>query len=342
MVEVAAKLRISHEAARKRLHRALERLRALLSRERVVMEADALSVALAALAKPALMAPKDAIASTALAGGTHGSAFTLAHATMHSLTWLAVRHAAAIVGVVALMSGAVAVAVAQITAASPPSSRATTRAVSSATQRAPAAGPTIIDYPKVFSDAQEAKDKRADLERLRVDLMEAGTQRAMKIGALRHQRDGTPKDAPQYAEVANELAKAIADDKAQQAADRLKTQRESVRAMAVLFQRIELAVTAVGKEHGLDLAPANTPAYPAHYDATDMNRLRAILNRRVLARPAKAPDLTEEVIKYLDSHPNLAVPGLPDPPAGTPEPTLPPEPSILMRGVTQTRPTSQP
>src|SRR5687768_15147760 len=101
--------------------------------------------------------------------------------------------------------------------------------------------------------------------------------------------------------------------------------------MARLFQKIEAAVEAVGAAHQLKLKPATSPAYPAHVDAVDPNRLRMILNQRTLPRTPDLPDLTQEVLTYLDEHPDLEVPGLPPAPPNTPPPTVPPPPPPEIR-----------
>jgi len=192
-----------------------------------------------------------------------------------------------------------------------------------------------VDYAVVFEQMQLTRDLRAKLEQERQTAEQEISERAIAMGNLRKQRDALPKDSQEYARLDKEYKDAVADDAAKQQATKLQMRREQVRLMAELYQKIEAAVTAVAATHGLMLTAPAQPAYPAHYDAMDVDHLRALLNKRLIVRVANAPDLTREVITYLDAHPDLKVPGLPAPPPGTSVPVIPPDKIILQTAPVQ-------
>jgi hypothetical protein len=293
-----------------------------------------------------------AIASTAVAGGVNGSAFTLAHQVLRGVKMLAIQKAAAVVATVAIVGSGSVVAVNRVLLAQAPANLppplpttiATTRTITANPAASPPAfnGKTVIDYIFVFENMQATKDLRAELERGRDESLQAERDRLEAVKKLRDQRDAAPKGSAEFDRLDKEFNAALEKNKAERKAAELKTRRDSIRAMAEQFQRMEAAIQEVGKTHGLSLPPASKPAYPPHVDAVDQNQIRALVLRRFLPRPKDAADLTQEVLKYLDDHPDISVAGLPDAPPGTPAPVIPEARPILQTGSTAVQPTSRP
>jgi RNA polymerase sigma factor (sigma-70 family) len=109
--DTAAVLGLSVEAARKRLTRALAMLRQRLARQGIAMSLLATGSAVAALSRSADAAPA-AVASTAVAGGNNGSAFTLAHDVLRAMRLLVLKQAAAVAAAVILVIASTATGVA--------------------------------------------------------------------------------------------------------------------------------------------------------------------------------------------------------------------------------------
>jgi RNA polymerase sigma factor (sigma-70 family) len=337
--EAAQTLAISVEAARKRLHRALDRLRVRLAGAGVGVTTAALPAVLAQIAPDATSTAHSAagavttIASQAVAGGADGNAFALAHSILQSMKLATLTKAACVAAATAVIGGGAALTIHHFAGPSVPAART----IHVSQQNAIAARgstppinlprtPTIVDYPKVFTEMREAVAARADLERRRRDLEQLNAARILKAGQLRAARDALPKDSPAYIDADRLLREALAANDAENRAAQQLFQRDQVREMVTLFQKIEVAVTAVGATHGLSLPPAAQPPYPARVDAVSVDQLRALVPRRVLPRPAGAPDLSDEVLAYLNAHPEIHVPGIAPAPATRPAATTPNHP----------------
>lgn len=114
--QAADDLQISLEAARKRLSRALEKLRKRLARRGAMANAVMIGSSLAAIGATSSGATAVTIATTAVAGGTGGSAFALATDLIHMMRMLAMKKAAATLAVIGIVSGLGSVTIAQLTA----------------------------------------------------------------------------------------------------------------------------------------------------------------------------------------------------------------------------------
>jgi RNA polymerase sigma factor (sigma-70 family) len=126
MPQTAEALGIGVEAARKRLSRALERLRARL---KCSTEVGAIATAMGAIAAGSSSIDAAPLVSAAIAGGHNGSAFTLAANLLHALRVIALKKAAAALAFIGLFSGAISISVAQLAPApkpTPPTTAPTT------------------------------------------------------------------------------------------------------------------------------------------------------------------------------------------------------------------------
>ena len=109
MAQTATAMGITVEAARKRLSRALEKLRGKLAGRGEVMSMAGITATMAGIAAgPGTTSASD-IAGAAVAGGSDGTAFTLASELLRAMRLLVLKKAAAAVASVCLVAGAMAV-----------------------------------------------------------------------------------------------------------------------------------------------------------------------------------------------------------------------------------------
>lgn len=111
--QAAEILGLSHEAARKRLSRALEKLRIRLSRRGFTAEPTGIVSALGAVPIVSAETVAGKVIAAAFAGGDNGSAFTLAADLIRLIKLNALRNAAAVLAISAVAAGSIGVAVAQ-------------------------------------------------------------------------------------------------------------------------------------------------------------------------------------------------------------------------------------
>ena len=311
LVEAAARLRITHEAARKRLHRALERLRGHLQMAGLTMSATAIPAVIMAMGRPSIEAQAGTIASMALAGGAQGSAFSLAHEVLRTFQLLALKKAAAAIVLVAVVTSGATVAVTHAARPTPETgpdveiaqSTATTQTttVIRAPQRAAASRPavtTIVDYPKVFDSMRRTMDEKARLEVERSQLSQDMSQRIKQLGDLRRKVDATTAPA-ERAKLKAELQLASEEHaeilRGQQAA----MTRAQTKAMLEIFRQMEVAIQEAATAQSVKLPPL--PPYPANIDQMNADQVRQhLVTKRFLPRPAGAPDLTDAVIALLN------------------------------------------
>jgi RNA polymerase sigma factor (sigma-70 family) len=105
-VQIGAATGISEEAARKRVGRAVDRLRELFARKGVVLPAAAAAALLGGAVEAAPLALAARACEGALAGGVAGSsALALAKGAMTMMTLTKIKTAAAVVGVLCLIGG---------------------------------------------------------------------------------------------------------------------------------------------------------------------------------------------------------------------------------------------
>ncbi len=149
IAEIAQRLELSHDATRKRVTRALERLRGKLAGHQTIGIA-AIAGVLSAGGASSSHASAAAIASTAVAGGQNGSAFTLAANVIRGIRLMTMAKAAVVVTMVVISAGAVTSAVVQ-TKARPPVA---------ATQPA-AAQPTTLPTDLIARARAAAKNVRS-------------------------------------------------------------------------------------------------------------------------------------------------------------------------------------
>lgn len=123
MPQVAERLGISLAASRKRLTRALDRLRTRLARRGIVTNAAAIMGTMSGIATAADVQAANAIGSLVVAGGKGGEAFSLASEVLHAMKLLALKKAAAAIAIIGLMASGLGITVAQI--ASPPKQQST-------------------------------------------------------------------------------------------------------------------------------------------------------------------------------------------------------------------------
>jgi RNA polymerase sigma factor (sigma-70 family) len=324
LAEAAAKLAISHEAARKRLHRALSRLRSLLRREGVSLTEAAVPSALAAITSSAGAVKASSLASAAVAGGADGASFQLAHTMvqMMKITTFA-KTTAAIAAVVLIAGGVTTVAVRQMNRSQPAPPTAPTRAQAAPSttttttvlirrggtfitapspdpSNRPSVTPYIIDYAWVFSNAPRTMAMRAELEKQRVALQQESQQRQARIQELQKQRDAATPGSPTVVELSTLMRAAVAERdewaKTQQAA----SQRAQAKAMLELYMDVEQAMTKVAREQGVALPDLGTlPALPKDAERTSIDQLRRAINARQIRRPAGVRDLSEDVLSQL-------------------------------------------
>jgi RNA polymerase sigma factor (sigma-70 family) len=351
IAEAAAKLSISHEAARKRLHRALARLRALLEGDGVSLADAALPAAVAALAKTSAgVKAATLVASTAVGGGADGIAFSLAHEVLRAMKITTGMKVAAAAAAVLVVGATTTVVVRQVLGprrpqrVSIPASNATLpaatpqrvlitgsytgsytgrtvqavqaeRAAKTVLDAQAAAANEIIDYAKVFSRSRHGMDVRAQLARTMRESEQQFAQRTDEIARLKKTRDAQTAGSAEYRRLDAQLAAAVARhdqiNKTQQA-EILRTQME---AMMTLFHEMEEAITAVAAAEHVTLPPAtNLPPWPQTASPATVDQIRQALNARRIKKLPGAPDLTEKVLARLDSqyHPAPATA-----PAGT-------------------------
>jgi RNA polymerase sigma factor (sigma-70 family) len=322
LAEAAAKLAISHEAARKRLHRALGRLRSLLRREGVSLTEAAVPSALAAITSSAGAVKASSLASAAVAGGADGISFQLAHTMvqMMKITTVA-KTTAAIAAIVLIAGGVTTVAVRQmnrsespavlVRAQAAPTTQATTKTTlmvgrggtfvrTSQPSNRPSVTPYVIDYAWVFSNAPKTKAMRAELEKQRVALEQELRQRQQRVQELQKQRDAAPPGSAALDEVKALMRASVAERdqwaKEQQAA----SQRAQAKAMLELYMDVEQAMTKVAREQGVALPDLGTlPALPKDAERTSIDQLRRAINARQIRRPAGVRDLSEDVLSQL-------------------------------------------
>jgi RNA polymerase sigma factor (sigma-70 family) len=112
MLEVASTLGTSKEAAKKRVARGLEKLRAFFAKRGVELPAGAIAVALAANSVQAAPAGMAMAAITAVKGtGATASTLAMVTGTLKALTWAKLRTLAEVSTAVLLISGAATVAI---------------------------------------------------------------------------------------------------------------------------------------------------------------------------------------------------------------------------------------
>lgn len=114
MAETARQIGISIEAARKRLTRALEKLRTRLRRRGIVASAGAIAGAIGGISEAPAHAATGSIGSLATAGGENGNAFSLASELIHGMRLLMLKKAAAIIVIVGIFVTGIGIAAAQI------------------------------------------------------------------------------------------------------------------------------------------------------------------------------------------------------------------------------------
>jgi RNA polymerase sigma factor (sigma-70 family) len=315
MAEAAAALAISQEAARKRLHRALTRLRELLSHDGGAALAEAaVPAALLTIAKASagVKAASAAVASIAIAGGVNGAAFTLAHQVLRIMKITTVTKVAAAAAAVVIITGSASVAVYKATR--PPAPRQVAVAVPTPPPaphaiiitKGPVVDPPdtthIVDYARVFNQAPVVMDLRAKLERDRQAAQVEMPKSLKELSDLKAERDLLKPGSPQFQQ-ADEKYKAAA--KAFEQATRAKQDeraREAARDMLLVFQQMERAIAEVAAEEKIALPAAPGP-YPEKVETMSMDAVRQYVNTRRLARPPGAPDLTDKVIAKLQNLP---------------------------------------
>ena len=115
--ELAAALGLSEDAAKKRVHRALERLRKILRREGITSSGSLLSAALTAYAVQSAPSTLGGAISTAALHGTVASAELLSKGALQMIAWTKIKMTGACVVTALLMTGTVGVSVHHATAA---------------------------------------------------------------------------------------------------------------------------------------------------------------------------------------------------------------------------------
>jgi RNA polymerase sigma factor (sigma-70 family) len=315
VAEAAARLAITHEAARKRLHRALERLRELLHHAGVTTTAAALTATLAAIARPAadLHAPIT-IASAATAAGA--GAFEIANAILRSIRVMMWKKAAAIAVTSVALAGGGAVVMLAANAPPKPLAASTTPppapptvyntirvkgVTTTAAARPPASRPTgnfIIDYPRAFETAMTTKAQRAKLDAWRIDATNQNTLRVAEIGDLRKKIAATTAPADRD-KLKAELQVALDEQTEVNRGLQAIAEQDGANAMIEIFKQIESAVAQAAAARSVELPPTKMPPYPTTHPAS-IQEARTLVLRRQISRPAGAPDLTEDVMKLLN------------------------------------------
>lgn len=169
MSQAAEKMGVSNEAARKRLSRALQKLRGRLSRRGIATaEVAAVGSAVAGITAAPTHAPAYAIASTVAAGGEGGRAFAIASDLLRKAKWLLFKQVAAGVAVAALLATVSVVVAQQRAPSTAPAKQSTHAATAPSTQVASTAparpAPTAHDAPPADAEMMTCLRNLRDLQ----------------------------------------------------------------------------------------------------------------------------------------------------------------------------------
>ncbi len=229
IAEIAQRLGLSSEAARKRVTRALERLRGKLAGHQTIGLA-AIAGALSAAGTSSSHVSAAAIASTAVAGGQNGSAFILAANVIRGIRLMTMAKAAAVVTVVTVVAVSAGAVTAALVHSTPPRPVATTQPAATQPTTLPAdflAGAKaaaddlqtlhakISDSSngrmtglEVFYDARGKQPKVAEIRKIgtfqKAQIYDAGTKEMLTY-AIGGKRVGVMPNAPDLAAQASSI-----------------------------------------------------------------------------------------------------------------------------------------
>lgn len=160
----------------------------------------------------------------------------------------------------------------------------------------------VANAARIFNEMQETRDLQQQLEQERKKMEETIRQKRGQLQALREARDQLKPDSPQYQERNRELLNATVEFETWGRLMQAEIQRTQKQRMVNLFEKIEAAVEAVAKQHGLELVLAqHATELPADLDEISIDQVRAIINQRNVLYASEAVDLTEEVLAHLDA-----------------------------------------
>jgi Skp family chaperone for outer membrane proteins len=162
----------------------------------------------------------------------------------------------------------------------------------------------VVDPSRVFSEMQETKDLRVQLESERQRLAAVAKEKETEIDNLRKQRD--PKvlrpDSPQAEELNKLLLQKAMEYEVWSKYAKLDAERNQKKQMRTLFAKIETATAEVAKQQQIDIVISDqSPDLPDTLDQISIEQLRGALNSKRVMFTSDAANISTAVIAALDA-----------------------------------------
>lgn len=179
----------------------------------------------------------------------------------------------------------------------------------------------VANTGQIFSQIKETKDLQQKIQEHGKSLGQQEQAKRANLAALQEARNQFKPESQQYQDKNQELMRAAIEFETWGRLNQADVQREKKQQMKYLFDKIEAAVSEVGKQRGLDLVVADQRGEITNVDQLNEDQLRVALNQRIVLYSSSKVDLTNDVIAYMDKNYKApAASGATAAPAATPAP----------------------
>lgn len=160
----------------------------------------------------------------------------------------------------------------------------------------------VANPSRIFSEMQETKDLKEDLESERVRLTSMEKEKREELQKIQNQRNQLKADTPQWDELNNKLMDAALEFQLWGQQTKARAERNQKRQMKQLFDHIEKAIEEVAQRDGYDMVLADQrPELPENLDQINFDQLRALINSRNVLYSSPKTDISDAVIATLDA-----------------------------------------
>lgn len=160
----------------------------------------------------------------------------------------------------------------------------------------------VVDPSRVFSEMQETKDLRVQLESERQRLAATSKEKETEITNLQNQRKQTRPDSPQFEDLNKQIMQKAMEYEVWSKYAKMDAERNQKRQMRTLFAKMESATAEVAKQQGIDVVITDqSPDLPDSMEGITIEQLRGALNSKRVMFASDAANISTAVIASLDA-----------------------------------------